>query len=358
MLRYHIFTASHRVKKMLREHRLFQCCPVMAVDYQSAGMGEWENGKRWENSPDQTFPEPKQQHGVVPAAATPYRVWPLNVKKKKNSLKRAYQELRMLSGTENTVTVLPRLKYRCQSCDSIDTAVGGNSFCTTHGLQPVSSGHVMGGSLAETWVQGIPSPLGAEHPSAPPAQLCAWPRSEPAWGTALASKYPAKASQFTSNFHGFCFLLPDQFPGRGHNAMHNCGTEAAAWEQEQTERGDGGISMTSWNYHQTGQEIGSQDREGPAAEAPCRREHPGVFIWGCRSNPKLHEQGKHRPSGQASWAATSGPRGCSPTETHPQSTNVLPPPPWSRSGKGIFFFFKAVTFCIWHVCKGYSLAVL
>lgn len=40
------------------------------------------------------------------------------------------------------------------------------------GLQPVSSGHVTGGSLAETWVQGTPSPPGA--------QLCAWPRSEPA----------------------------------------------------------------------------------------------------------------------------------------------------------------------------------
>lgn len=61
---YHTFTASRRVKKMPREHHLFQYCPITATGYRSARMGERENGKRQETSRDQTFPELRLSVGL------------------------------------------------------------------------------------------------------------------------------------------------------------------------------------------------------------------------------------------------------------------------------------------------------
>jgi len=149
----------------------------------------------------------------------------------------------MLSGTENIVA--SQLKCHCPSCDSANTARGGNSSCSTQGLQPVSRCRVMGGSPAEMWVQGIPPPpapsipLPRQHSSARSRAL-----NQPEELLSLQNN-PTKTSQFMSNFHEVCLLTPDPFPGCGHNATHSRGMEAAAWEQEQTERGGEAISMTS-----------------------------------------------------------------------------------------------------------------
>lgn len=135
----------------------------------------------------------------------------------------------MLLGTANIVIVPLQLKYRCQSWGCSNTTIRRNCFWPVRGLQSLSWGQLTGGSPAEIRVQGVPS-LSIPQRHQPCSEL---------------QNNPAKTSQFMTNFHFFFFLKPDMFCAQGSSAVHIQGTEAAAWEREQTEREGGGINMKS-----------------------------------------------------------------------------------------------------------------
>lgn len=108
-----------------------------------------------------TFPETKQQRGVVPAAAVPYMVWPLNVKRKKSLKKDAIRNCKYCDSATAAEIPLPVLRLFQHNHQK-------KLFLTRAWFAVALLGPAHGWEPSRDTGARCPLP---EHPSAPPAML-------------------------------------------------------------------------------------------------------------------------------------------------------------------------------------------
>lgn len=188
----------------------------------SQGMDEWENGKQQENSPDQTFPGPKQQCGAVQLQLH-LTEFDLSMSKKGKVTKKGKSWSKGVTRIWKYFNCVAIAEMPLPILWLLWPATGGKCFCTTHSLWPVSWDYGIGGSPAEMQVPGTPS-------LSIPCSVCDHTLSQPEQLPSPQNNQK-KPSQFMRNFPCFVFSVPDQFPDFGLNARHNWGTEA--WEERE-----------------------------------------------------------------------------------------------------------------------------